>query len=288
MGRWPASTSRVASSSGSPSARPRTTPRRSRRASRAGTGSTFLRAPPIRELGWHLGRPLRRLRPARVQPPTAPPRDRASSHDVARCAALGEALAAAELGLPVRARRPRARSPAGRCCDGRRSGRTIPAVRCSAAAREGCVRVCSLAVPLQDVARAPAEQRACTCGARPSPAGLAPDSARARDRLRPALGDPRVGPLSSGARDARSRAPAPPQGGSRCPRGRGSRARAARRAAPTAGAAELARRARPCAPARAPAAPAPRRDVPARPPTPSQGRSRRATRGWVDGLFVGS
>lgn len=239
--------------------------------------------PAIRELGWHLGRPLLAF-DLPAYSPDRTPRDGASSHDVARCAALGAVLAAAQLGLPV-GPADLALEPGGPVLRRPAIWPHDPGRPLSAVLARGATRLLDR-LPVQDVARARAEQR----GARAALARRLPASRRIRLALVVACGllsAILVSGLSHPAPET-SLAGAPPP-----------------RAAPAALAVAAAARPRHVAlhpprvrtssrggPARVlllarPAAPAPRRHMPARSSTPSRVAAT-ATPGWVDGLFVGS
>jgi hypothetical protein len=239
--------------------------------------------PTIRDLRWHLGRPV----VAFDLPSYASGRalfDGARSHEVARCAALGEVLAAAGLGLPVgpadlalEPGGPVLRRPAIWPHD---PGRPLSAVLATRATR------LLGRVPVRDIPLARAGQGR----ARAALARRVPASRRTRLALVAACGVLSailVSGLSRPAHEVSLARAEPP------------------RAAPAALAAAASARPRRVAlhmpqarsssrggPARVlmlarPAAPPPRRDMPARPWTPSRVVAT-PSRGWVDGLFVGS
>jgi hypothetical protein len=239
--------------------------------------------PAIRELRWHLGRSLVAFD---LLPSVAigPPFDDASSDDVARCAALGEVLAAAELGLPVgpadlalEPGGPLLRRPAIWPHDPRRP---LPVALADEASR------LLARLPLRDIPAATAEHgRARTALARRVPA-----SRRTRLALVAACGllsAILVSGLSRPAHEA-SRARAVPPRAAPAVLARAAPVRARRVAV-------HARQVRPSSrggPAHVlvlarPVAPPPRRDLPARPSPPPRIVAT-PTRGWVDGLFVGS
>jgi hypothetical protein len=237
----------------------------------------------IRDLHWHLGRPL----VAFALPPYTPggaPLDDASSHDVARSAALGDVLAGAGLGLPVGPADlalgpggPLLRRPAIWPHD---PDRPLSDVLAKAASR------LIGRVPLRDVPPARTEQGSL----RAELARRLPASRRTRLALVAACGVlsailvsglsrpahqsslPRAEPLRAALAAPAAAAPARPR--------RVALHAPVLRSSSRGGPARVLQLARP-------ATPAPRRDVPARSSTAPRVVAT-PTRGWVDGLFVGS
>jgi hypothetical protein len=237
----------------------------------------------IRDLRWHLGRPLVAFALAPYTGGSAP-LDAASGQDVARSAALGDVLAAAGLGLPAGPADlalgpggPFLRRPAIWPHD---PGRPLPDVLAK--------RASSLIgrVPVRDVPPARSEQGR----TRAALAARLPASRRTRLALVTACGLLSAILVSGLFRPADERSlaraepprAAPPALAAAAPVG-------SRRVALHAPALRPSSRG---GPARVlalahPAAPAPRREVPARSSTGPRVVAT-PTRGWVDGLFVGA
>jgi hypothetical protein len=239
--------------------------------------------PVIRDLRWHLGRPL----VAFALPPYAPgsaPFDGASGQDVARSAALGDVLAAAGLGLPA-GPADLALGPGGPFLRRPAIWPHHPARPLPDALAKRASRLIGR-VPVPDGPPVSTEQRR----TRARLARRLPSSRRTRLALVTACGlfsAILVSGLSRPA-DERSLARAEPPRAAPAALAAAARARPRRvalhpralRSSSRGGPARVLVLARP-------AAPAPRRDVPA-PSSTAPHVLVTPTRGWVDGLFVGS